>query len=83
MSLIDYFAIHIVPRMYRGKGALHPADVGALFLTHADPDHAGGLDIRQENHFKNADVYLGISKRTISQTHITVSRSDRSDSRIP
>ena len=112
MSLIDYFAIHIVPRMYRGKGALHPAETGrltdqvscvreydvdiffvqkgdtliaidagykghpgllsgcrkigvdpadvkALFLTHADPDHAGGLDIWQENYFKNADVYLG------------------------
>ncbi len=112
MSLIDYFAIHIVPRMYRGKGALHPAETGrltdqvscvreydvdiffirknetliaidagykghpglltgcreigidpadvkTLFLTHADPDHAGGLDLRQENHFKNADVYLG------------------------
>ena len=28
MSLIDYFAIHIVPRMYRGKGALHPAPTG-------------------------------------------------------
>ena len=30
MSLIDYFAIHIVPRMYRGKGALHPAHTGKL-----------------------------------------------------
>ena len=30
MSLIDYFAIHIVPRMYRGKGALHPAPTGKL-----------------------------------------------------
>ena len=112
MSLIDYFAIHIVPRMYRGKGTLHPAETGrltdtvscvreydvniffirkgdaliaidagykghpallegcrrigvdpaevqALFLTHADPDHAGGLDIHQENPFKNAEVYLG------------------------
>ena len=112
MNLIDYFAIHIVPRMYRGKRALHPAPTGkltdvvscvreydvnifflckgdtlmaidagykshpgllarcrkigvdpagvqALFLTHADPDHAGGLDIRQENAFQNARVYLG------------------------
>ena len=30
MSLIDYFAVHIVPRMYRGKGALHPAPTGKL-----------------------------------------------------
>ena len=112
MSLIDYFAVHIVPRMYRGKGALHPAETGrltelvscvreydvniffirkgqtliaidagykahpdllrrcrkigvdpgdvqAVFLTHTDPDHAGGLDIRQENLFGNAEVYLG------------------------
>jgi glyoxylase-like metal-dependent hydrolase (beta-lactamase superfamily II) len=112
MSLIDYFAMNIVPRMYRGKGALHPAETGvltdevscireydvnifiirkgetliaidagyknyagflqecrkinldpskvqALFLTHADPDHAGGLDIEQKNYFENATVYLG------------------------
>ncbi len=112
MSLIDYFATRIVPKMYRGKGALHPSETGkltdavscvreydvniffvrkgstliavdagykshpdlmtecgkigvdpgnvkALFLTHADPDHSGGLDIRQENHFSNAAVYLG------------------------
>lgn len=123
MSLIDYFAIHIVPRMYRGKGALHPAitgkltetvscvreydvnifflckgetliaidagykghpgllqrcrkigvdpaDVEALFLTHADPDHAGGLDIRQENHFKNAVIYLGeIEENYLTNTY--------------
>ncbi len=30
MSLIDYFAMNIVPRMYRGKGALHPAETGVL-----------------------------------------------------
>ena len=123
MSLIDYFAIHIVPRMYRGKGALHPAETGrltdqvscvreydvdiffiqkgdtlividagykghpgllsgcrkigvdpadvkALFLTHADPDHAGGLDIRQENYFKNADIYLGeIEENYLTNTY--------------
>ena len=112
MTVIDYFATHIVPRMYRGKGALHPAqtgvltekvscvreydvniffirsgetliavdsgykgnpglldgcrkigvdpaDVKALFLTHADPDHAGGLDIKETNYFRNAQVYVG------------------------
>lgn len=123
MSLIDYFAIHIVPRMYRGKGALHPAETGkltdrvscvreydvniffirkggaliaidagykshpdllsgcrrigvdparvqTLFLTHADPDHAGGLDIRQDNPFINAQVYLGkIEENYLTNTY--------------
>ena len=112
MSIIDYFAMKIVPKMYRGKGALHPAvtgelgfgvrcireydvnvffirgekhlvaidagyknypklmekcskigvdpaDVTDLFLTHADPDHAGGLDTRCVDSFKNARIYLG------------------------
>ena len=112
MSLIDYFATRIVPKMYRGKGALHPAETGfltenvscvreydvniffvrkgdaviaidagyknfaglpsecakigidpnkveALFLTHADPDHAGGLDVNCTNNFGGAQVYLG------------------------
>ncbi len=26
MSLIDYFAVHTVPKMYRGKGALYPSE---------------------------------------------------------
>lgn len=123
MSLIDYFAIHVVPKMYRGKGALHPSETGrlteavscvreydvniffirkgetliaidagyknhpgllqecakigidpskvsALFLTHADPDHAGGLDIHQENHFNNAQVYLGeIEENYLTNTY--------------
>ncbi|MBQ9048636.1 MAG: MBL fold metallo-hydrolase [Solobacterium sp.] len=123
MSLIDYFAIHVVPKMYRGKGALHPSETGrlteavscvreydvniffirkgetliaidsgyknhpgllkecakigvdpakvsALFLTHADPDHAGGLDIHQENHFNNAVVYLGeIEENYLNNTY--------------
>ena len=123
MSLIDYFAIHVVPRMYRGKGALHPcetqqltdavscvreydvniffirkgetliaidagyknhpgllpgcrkigidpAKVQALFLTHADPDHAGGLDVRQENHFSSAKVCLGeIEENYLTNTY--------------
>ena len=38
---------------------VEPGDVKALFLTHADPDHAGGLDIGQNNRFDNAEVYLG------------------------
>lgn len=112
MKIMDYFAVHIVPRLFRGKGLVHPAETGkltdmvscvreydvniffihkgnkcividagyknhigllpgcekigvdpgkadALFLTHVDPDHAGGLDIRQKNYFDNADVYLG------------------------
>ena len=112
MNIIDYFAMHIVPKMFRGKGALHPcatgelgfgvscireydvniffihgkqhlvaidsgyknypgimdkckrigidpADVTDLFLTHVDPDHAGGLDYRCKDPFKNAKIYLG------------------------
>ena len=113
MSIIDYFAMNVVPKMYRGKGALHPAatgelgfgvscireydvniffireeqhliaidagykdyprltekcgrigidpaDVTDLFLTHVDPDHAGGLDYRcTTDPFKNAKIYLG------------------------
>lgn len=32
---------------------INPADVAAVFLTHADADHTGGLAV-----FENADVYL-------------------------
>ena len=30
MSLMDYFAIHVVPKLYRGKGAFHPSETGRL-----------------------------------------------------
>lgn len=112
MSLIDYFAVHIVPRMYRGKGALHPSETGhltdriscvreydvniffykkngtviaidagyknhcgffegvkqlgidadkieAVFMTHVDPDHGGGLDVNSTCKMQNAQIYLG------------------------
>ena len=30
MSIIDYFAMKIVPKMYHGKDTLHPAATGEL-----------------------------------------------------
>ena len=33
MSLMDYFAIHVVPKLYRGKGAFHPSETGQLTET--------------------------------------------------
>ena len=30
MKIMDYFAIHIVPRLFRGKGLVHPAETGKL-----------------------------------------------------
>lgn len=36
-----------------------PTAIQHLFLTHADVDHAGGIDISGKNIFPNARVYLG------------------------
>lgn len=112
MNPIDYFSIHIVPRMFRGKGMVNPIKTGivtervrcikqydvniffytrngttiaidagyknhpnlksdmerikicsdnvsAMFLTHVDPDHAGGVDNRSINLFPQTQIYVG------------------------
>lgn len=41
------------------KIGLDPEKVGHLFLTHADVDHCGGIDVTGTNLFPNAQVYLG------------------------
>ena len=57
------------------KIGVDPARVQALFLTHADPDHAGGLDVRQENVFKTPGFIWASARKTISPIPGTVSRS--------
>ncbi|MDO4798944.1 MAG: MBL fold metallo-hydrolase [Bacillota bacterium] len=51
---------------YRVRGAgdferigVDPQAIGHLFLTHADVDHAGGIDARADNLYPQARVYLG------------------------
>lgn len=41
------------------KANIHPYSVKAVFITHADVDHGGGIDKHGNNIFPNADVYLG------------------------
>lgn len=41
------------------KIGIRPQDIRHLFLTHADVDHAGGIDISGNNIFPKAQVYLG------------------------
>lgn len=41
------------------KIGLDGREIQHLFLTHADVDHAGGIDIAGRNIFPNARVYLG------------------------
>lgn len=41
------------------KIAIKREEISYLFLTHADVDHAGGIDSSRESIFPNAKVYLG------------------------
>ena len=41
------------------KIGIDPLSIGHLFLTHADVDHAGGIDKCGRNIYPNAKVYLG------------------------
>lgn len=38
---------------------INPLSIKHVFLTHADVDHAGGIDIKGKNIFPNAQIYLG------------------------
>lgn len=38
---------------------INPLNIKHVFLTHADVDHAGGIDIKGNNIFSNAQIYLG------------------------
>ncbi len=41
------------------KIAIDPFDIHHVFLTHADVDHCGGIDVSGINIFPNAQVYIG------------------------
>lgn len=41
------------------KIKINQLDIKCCFLTHADVDHAGGIDVKGENIYPNAQVYLG------------------------
>ncbi len=38
---------------------INPNDIDYLFITHADVDHCGGIDVCGTNIYPNAQVYLG------------------------
>jgi len=42
---------------------LNPNEVKAVFLTHIDEDHAGGVDQNSRNIFPNAKIYLGAEEK--------------------
>lgn len=41
------------------KIGINPAEIKHLFITHADVDHCGGIDVIGNNIFPNAKVYIG------------------------
>lgn len=86
MNIIDYFAEHIVPRMYRGKGALHPCETGILtdrvrcvreydvniFFYHKNGTTIA-IDAGYKNHpgFFEGTKLLGIDPSRIAATFLT------------
>ena len=41
------------------KIKIAPQNIKHVFLTHADVDHAGGIDVKGKNIFPNARIYIG------------------------
>ena len=46
------------------KIKISPKDIKAVFLTHADIDHAGGIDINSKNIYPNAEIYVSELEKT-------------------
>ncbi len=54
-----------MPELF-GSIDINPENIKHVFLTHADVDHAGGVDAEGNNIFPNASVYLGKEEEQIS-----------------
>lgn len=49
---------------------INPKEIKHLFVTHADVDHCGGIDVCGTNIYPNAQVYLGKRERAYFGTYL-------------